>query len=51
MGSAALKGLIALFGSWTKWVVIGYGVFLVGILVGALFVRLRERHRKRKTRT
>jgi len=49
MNSGALKGLIALFGPWTRWVVIGYGVAIVGILVGALFVRLRERRRKTRT--
>ena len=49
MTSEALKGLIALFGPWTRWAVIGYGVAIVGILVGALFVRLRERRRGTRT--
>jgi hypothetical protein len=47
MGPGPLKGLIDLFGPWAKWVVIGYGVGIVSVLVGALFVRLRERRRKR----
>ena len=44
------KGLIELFGPWTRWVVIGYGVAILGVLVGALFMRLRER-RTSRTRT
>ncbi len=35
-----------LFGPWAKWAVIGYGVALVGVLVGAFFVRLYERRRR-----
>jgi len=40
-----MKGFVELFGPWAKWVVICYGVALVGVLVGAFIVRLRERRR------
>jgi hypothetical protein len=44
------RGLLELLGDWAPWFFMAYGLALVGILIGAFVVRLRECRRRPVTR-